>query len=439
MPFPPFLPRHSGDNATSSHTLQKDGVCIFTIYPYKLNILQEIGVPLIFDIEIEREGGKIQRCVYYAQPDDLALALKYYKLTSRQDPNTYTLAVTPDDGHVHGHAYSRCEQPKEKSLFSLIPMSPELYEQQYIRIDDTPENRGDLNMKQALEHVRASIPNLKEELWRVLSTDSNTPELKLLPHLRLLAEAGSDINGYFGSEHTTPLHEAAWEDRPLVLQWLLENGAYTEAVDEHGRTPLAYAVYRAQTENVSCLLNGGANADARDDANNYIMQYSISPNYHSLEVQRAIVNKLMEHDTSIASAKCDILSTLRTYCTTAEHMPLLAAYCLPLHDMLCIYKKLRRMHPECVRAFQEIMSRNWNQTRAALYRRMWRKGERDVLSTMLIGDAVELKNGEIYPCRDSIRKFNLEGKNIRACLLQDIAQQKAIPDMRNVFDLYPFY
>lgn len=93
--------------------------------------------------------------------------------------------------------------------------------------------------------------------------------------VRHLLDLGVDVNaiyaegdGYFGiAQNSTALHVAAWRARPAVVKLLIERGAFVNAPDGQGRTPLALAVracvdsywtHRRSPESVAVLLRAGA-------------------------------------------------------------------------------------------------------------------------------------------------------------------------------------
>ena len=95
------------------------------------------------------------------------------------------------------------------------------------------------------------------------------------PGVQQLLELGIDVNtpyetgdGYFGiPEGSLPIHVATWLGWPSVVQLLIDHGAYIDAPDKNGNTPLALAVkacvdsywtYRRSTDSIKALLDAGA-------------------------------------------------------------------------------------------------------------------------------------------------------------------------------------
>lgn len=422
MDYPTFSPRHVGDNVTSSRTLQKDGVCVFNIQPDKLETLQERGLPLIFDMEIKDELGNKWRHVYYAHADDLWMALDYYRLTSSQTlpmQPIYAVGVNPHNGQVHCTDYSNCGYSKQSVLFELMPMTPEMYVRQQCKINDVPANQAENQRGRAVAQLKATSPDIKVEIWQILANDSTTPELKILPYLRLLEAAGADIDAAFGDEQRTALHEAARVDRPLVLHWLLEQGVDTEAKDTQGMTPLAHAVDLALVRNTACLLDAEADADARDFQNRPIIWRTLSSAYQSAETRRTVVQMLMGCETTIAAGKVDMRTMLSERCEAEELVSVLTSYCLPLRDMLHISQNFREFHPAQARILNVVIQ-DWMYNRADLYRRIWRERNMQALETMLQGDAVELVQGEICKSSQLLRKMRF--RNNGCTLYQQVCK-----------------
>ncbi|KAJ3391021.1 SH3 and multiple ankyrin repeat domains protein 2 [Lobulomyces angularis] len=85
--------------------------------------------------------------------------------------------------------------------------------------------------------------------------------------INLLVEAGAFLDYRVGSKDTwkTPLHIAAQQNRPLALQCLLSFGAWANAVDILGLTPLSYATSSDSAECVHRLLLAKAETEIFDE------------------------------------------------------------------------------------------------------------------------------------------------------------------------------
>ncbi|MDE0140345.1 MAG: ankyrin repeat domain-containing protein [Caldilineaceae bacterium] len=76
--------------------------------------------------------------------------------------------------------------------------------------------------------------------------------------VKLLVEAGADVNADEGFGGNTPLHEAVEEGNPEIVQILVDAGADIEAEGFMGRTPLSLAAEEGATEIMQILLGQGA-------------------------------------------------------------------------------------------------------------------------------------------------------------------------------------
>ena len=76
--------------------------------------------------------------------------------------------------------------------------------------------------------------------------------------VRLLVEAGADVNAAEGFGGNTPLHEAVEEGNAEIVQILVDAGADIEAEGFMGQTPLGLAAEEGATEIMQILLGQGA-------------------------------------------------------------------------------------------------------------------------------------------------------------------------------------
>ena len=76
--------------------------------------------------------------------------------------------------------------------------------------------------------------------------------------VKLLVNAGANVNVSHGSAAWTPLHTAASRGRCDMMRMLIAGGANIEAQDIHGATP----VFKAWGDGVELLLAEGANVEA---------------------------------------------------------------------------------------------------------------------------------------------------------------------------------
>ncbi|KAK2708547.1 hypothetical protein QYM36_014226, partial [Artemia franciscana] len=84
-----------------------------------------------------------------------------------------------------------------------------------------------------------------------------TPILEMM--FKMQPESVSEALSSKDSQKMTPLHCAAMFDHIEVVQLFLAQGAYTEACDREGRTPLLLAAFRGSWKTVHYLLKLGVN------------------------------------------------------------------------------------------------------------------------------------------------------------------------------------
>lgn len=80
------------------------------------------------------------------------------------------------------------------------------------------------------------------------SRNRNKSELTVMQGLKLLIDAGIDINQAGGANGETPLHTAARLNWPAVVNMLLDNGSDLYAKDKRGLIPLDYATGKADSQ-----------------------------------------------------------------------------------------------------------------------------------------------------------------------------------------------
>eukprot|EP00127_Corallochytrium_limacisporum_P002121 Clim_evm15s108 gene=Clim_evmTU15s108 len=76
--------------------------------------------------------------------------------------------------------------------------------------------------------------------------------------VELLVASGADVQSQLGEERDTPLHWAAFNCQPDIIDILLTRGANIHAKDEHGETPLLWACQEGHVEAAHRLLEHGA-------------------------------------------------------------------------------------------------------------------------------------------------------------------------------------
>lgn len=102
----------------------------------------------------------------------------------------------------------------------------------------------------------------KQELPHIHTVVKSGSPKDLLEAIR----AGEDINE-IGPEGRTPLFWAAKENpNPADIEMLIEYGAYLEAEDDYGMTPLSFAADNNNYSAVKRLIDFGADVNKRDKA-----------------------------------------------------------------------------------------------------------------------------------------------------------------------------
>ena len=83
--------------------------------------------------------------------------------------------------------------------------------------------------------------------------------------VKLLLDAGADVNAKSETLKTTPLHSAIWNLDSEIAKFLIDKGADVNAMDEYGMTCLHYAELNIQ--NAELLIANGANVNAKRELN----------------------------------------------------------------------------------------------------------------------------------------------------------------------------
>ena len=100
--------------------------------------------------------------------------------------------------------------------------------------------------------------------WR--STDLTRVQTKL--------RCGTNVNA-MGNDYSTPLHLAAQANGdPAVIQALLDAGAYIEAKNTYGESPLHYAALNWNSPIIRVLIEGGASIEATDNKGRTPLHYA---------------------------------------------------------------------------------------------------------------------------------------------------------------------
>ncbi|KAF7504468.1 hypothetical protein GJ744_002205 [Endocarpon pusillum] len=81
--------------------------------------------------------------------------------------------------------------------------------------------------------------------------------------IQMLLAAGADVNARCGP-YCTALHAAIYKGHREITEYLLDNAASPNVMDDFMRTPLHIAVYRQNKAIVSALVHHGADPSIID-------------------------------------------------------------------------------------------------------------------------------------------------------------------------------
>ncbi len=84
-----------------------------------------------------------------------------------------------------------------------------------------------------------------------------------MEELRTFIQKGFHLESHDGRKHTA-LSEASCQGHLHVVQFLLENGADPNSLNDTGRSPLWRAAFNGHVEVVKALLDAGADPQFRD-------------------------------------------------------------------------------------------------------------------------------------------------------------------------------
>nr|MDO8110325.1 ankyrin repeat domain-containing protein [Candidatus Sigynarchaeota archaeon] len=139
-----------------------------------------------------------------------------------------------------------------------------------------PKNMGKIASKKSAE----SRPNSKNTGALVEAAEKGD-----LAIVKMLHEAGVDINENTGGREGSPLMKAAAFGKVEVIKYLLDNGADITARDAKGSTALLYAASEGEDEAVRILLERGALINEKNDLNwNALMQACFKGHYSTAKL-----------------------------------------------------------------------------------------------------------------------------------------------------------
>ncbi len=117
------------------------------------------------------------------------------------------------------------------------------------------------NVKKLLENNRN--PNMTDSIGN--SCIYNAIQNDNFDILKLLIEAGGDINKKSGTLDLSPLNQACWFSEYEIIKYLLELGADVNATDLYCNTPLHNACHRGKSVKIiKLLLKHGANPNLKN-------------------------------------------------------------------------------------------------------------------------------------------------------------------------------
>ncbi|QEN07488.1 ankyrin repeat domain-containing protein [Oceanispirochaeta crateris] len=97
--------------------------------------------------------------------------------------------------------------------------------------------------------------------------------------VKILFEAGADINQVSKDRNNTPLMDAASEGHVELVRFFIDNGAELEIKSKSGQTALVLASGNGQIDCAEILINAGANCDEKDSmglsARKYAQLYQV--------------------------------------------------------------------------------------------------------------------------------------------------------------------
>jgi ankyrin repeat protein len=160
-----------------------------------------------------------------------------------------------------------------------------------------PTQRDLLKLKRQMAALEAGQPvdladasSLKNK-----ASELTTSEAEEVKRIQALIKDSPDLINASGPNGTTPLHLAAEAGQLVVAQFLLANGADTEAKDTQwgGRTPLHYAAAAGHKAMVELLLSKKANVNAADKDGTTPLHLAAESGY------RSVVESLLNHGAKV--------------------------------------------------------------------------------------------------------------------------------------------
>ena len=134
---------------------------------------------------------------------------------------------------------------------------------------DIAAQQGHVDVLRALlrhgSSAKASGDDCLTALHRAAQFDGPDPDRDNGDVIRLLLEVGADIEAKTNGESYTPLHLAVWGKSSGTIRALLEGGADANARNRNKGTPLHLACFRSDVGAVELLLRWGADEKLTDN------------------------------------------------------------------------------------------------------------------------------------------------------------------------------
>ena len=138
--------------------------------------------------------------------------------------------------------------------------------------------------------------------------------------VRLLLDAGIDVNSRNAKSQTALLNAVIMGDRAEIVRLLLGGGAHVDALNENGDTPLAYAVYLGDVAVTRLLLEAGADPNKRNLDGNDPFAGAMTSMWRRADTERflRLVRLLLDAGWDVNAQNADGLAALH-YTNVLRH------------------------------------------------------------------------------------------------------------------------
>ena len=169
--------------------------------------------------------------------------------------------------------------PEKLQLVVLEFCPPDVAEDEQMMV--AARGNDTIGLEQLLK--RPQNPNTRDECMTPLH---HAAEHGHVEPMRLLLEAGAEIDAQREEEEMAPLHNAAHMGHLEAVRFLVQNGAQKDLTDGYGSTPLLLAVEHNYVDIARFLVAEGAN---KEQPLNYGNTLSIAAEYGDLDMVRFLV------------------------------------------------------------------------------------------------------------------------------------------------------